>query len=124
MQLNHHQIKNLDSTIRYIENSVIRNIKSRVPTVLIQIILIINRRNKLCLATNLKLQLMMEVPSTGVKVSFRPFLIKEQKILMIAQEQGGENMITNTVVALLKIVQMVQLKIQDLPTFGHGIHVP
>ena len=33
----------------------------------------------------------LEVPSTGVKIKYRPFLIKEQKVLMIAQEQGGES---------------------------------
>ena len=29
----------------------------------------------------------MEIPSTGEKVKYRPFLVKEQKILMIAQNQ-------------------------------------
>ena len=32
----------------------------------------------------------MEVPSTGETVKYRPFLIKEQKVLMIAQETGKE----------------------------------
>ena len=32
----------------------------------------------------------LEIPSTGVKVNYRPFLVKEQKVLMIASEQGGE----------------------------------
>ena len=32
----------------------------------------------------------MEVPSTGTKVKFRPFLVKEQKVLMVAQETGNE----------------------------------
>ena len=30
----------------------------------------------------------MVQPSTGEKIEFRPFLVKEQKILMIAQETG------------------------------------
>ena len=32
----------------------------------------------------------MEVPSIGNGVKYRPFLIKEQKVLMIAQETGKE----------------------------------
>lgn len=32
----------------------------------------------------------MTVPSTGEAVKFRPFLVKEQKLLMIAQETGNE----------------------------------
>ena len=32
----------------------------------------------------------MEVPSTGTKVKFRPFLVKEQKVLMVAQETGND----------------------------------
>ena len=32
----------------------------------------------------------MEVPSTGTKVKYRPFLVKEQKVLMVAQETGSQ----------------------------------
>ena len=31
-----------------------------------------------------------ELPSTGEKIKYRPFLVKEQKILMIAQESENE----------------------------------
>ena len=30
----------------------------------------------------------MEVPSTDEKIQFRPFLVKEEKILLIAMESG------------------------------------
>ena len=30
------------------------------------------------------------LPSTGQSVQFRPFLVKEQKIIMMAQESGDE----------------------------------
>ena len=33
----------------------------------------------------------VSVPSTGKEVKFRPFLVKEQKILMIAFEAQDEN---------------------------------
>ena len=35
----------------------------------------------------------LEVPSTGEKLQFRPFLVKEQKTLMIAQESEDETVI-------------------------------
>ena len=42
------------------------------------------------------------VPSTKQKVSFRPFLVKEQKILMIAQESNDPAMMTRTVCQLVE----------------------
>ena len=30
----------------------------------------------------------LEVPSTGEKIKYRPFLVKEEKILLIAMESG------------------------------------
>jgi hypothetical protein len=35
----------------------------------------------------------LELPSTGEKLKYRPFLVKEQKTLMIAQESGDEKVI-------------------------------
>ena len=32
----------------------------------------------------------LELPSTGEKVKYRPFLVKEQKILMLAQESDND----------------------------------
>ena len=44
----------------------------------------------------------LEVPSTGLKISYRPFLVKEQKVLMIAQEQGGEKSLLKAVGNIIK----------------------
>ena len=38
----------------------------------------------------------LELPSTGEKLKYRPFLVKEQKALMIAQESGDDKIIENT----------------------------
>ena len=38
----------------------------------------------------------LSLPSTGKKIKFRPFLVKEQKALMIAQESEDEKVIENT----------------------------
>ena len=43
----------------------------------------------------------LEVPSTGEKVKFRPFLVKEQKILMIAEESKDDNQIYNAMETLI-----------------------
>ena len=44
----------------------------------------------------------MEIPSTKEKVKFRPFLVKEQKMLMIAQESKDPNMMANTMCELIE----------------------
>ena len=43
----------------------------------------------------------LELPSTGEKVKFRPFLIKEQKILMMAQESENETEIADAVLNII-----------------------
>ncbi len=37
----------------------------------------------------------LELPSTGEKIKYRPFLVKEQKLLLMAQETGKEEEIAN-----------------------------
>ena len=32
----------------------------------------------------------LTLPSTNQKVEFRPFLVKEEKMLMLAQQEGGQ----------------------------------
>jgi len=39
----------------------------------------------------------LELPSTGGKIKFRPFLVKEQKLLMMAQESEKENEISDAI---------------------------
>ena len=60
----------------------------------------------------------LEVPSTGLKISYRPFLIKEQKVLMIAQEQGGEKALLKAVGNIIKDCTLGTIENpEDLPTF-------
>ena len=42
------------------------------------------------------------IPSTGVTTQYRPFLVKEQKHLMMAQESEDLNEIANTVSTLVE----------------------
>ena len=43
----------------------------------------------------------LDLPSTGKKVKFRPFLVKEQKLLMIAEESKDEKQIAETIQQLI-----------------------
>ena len=43
----------------------------------------------------------LELPSTGEKLKYRPFLVKEQKALMIAQESEDEKLMENTFAQIL-----------------------
>ena len=43
----------------------------------------------------------LTLPSTQEEIKYRPFLVKEQKILMIAQESGNEQEITDAMANLI-----------------------
>jgi len=60
----------------------------------------------------------MEVPSTGETVKYRPFLIKEQKVLMIAQETGKEGDMARAMCDIIKSCTDGKISNpQKLPTF-------
>ena len=60
----------------------------------------------------------LKMPSSGKKIKYRPFLVKEEKILIIALESRNQNEITNAVKDVLKKCVITRgIKIDDLPTF-------
>tara|TARA_B100000575_G_scaffold241729_1_gene204872 strand:+ start:995 stop:1699 length:705 start_codon:yes stop_codon:yes gene_type:complete len=59
----------------------------------------------------------MEIPSTKEKVKFRPFLVKEQKMLMIAQESKDPNMMANTMCQLIESCCENVKDVNKMPTF-------
>ena len=60
----------------------------------------------------------LKIPSTGKKIKYRPFLVKEEKILIIALESKNQNEITNAVKDVLKKCILTRgIKVDDLPTF-------
>lgn len=60
----------------------------------------------------------LELPSTGKKIKYRPFLVKEEKILILALESQDPTQITNAIKQVLKdCVQTRGVKIEDLPSF-------
>lgn len=60
----------------------------------------------------------MEVPSTGEKVEYRPFLVKEQKVLMIAQESEDQNQIVKAIMDIVRTCTFGKVdRPESLPTF-------
>ena len=60
----------------------------------------------------------LELPSNGKTIEYRPFLVKEEKILVIALESGNQNQITKAVKDVLKnCITTKGIKIDKLPTF-------
>ena len=60
----------------------------------------------------------LKLPSTNKKIKYRPFLVKEEKILILALESKSQNEITNAVTDVLKKCILTRgVKVDDLPTF-------
>ena len=58
------------------------------------------------------------LPSTGKKLKYRPFLVNEEKLLILALESKSQVEITNSVKDVLKKCVITRgVKIDDLPTF-------
>ena len=59
----------------------------------------------------------LEVPSTKKKIKFRPFLVKEEKVLLLALESEDDKNIRSAVHNLLKGCISSRIKIDKLATF-------
>ena len=59
----------------------------------------------------------LTLPSTDVKVQYRPFLVKEEKILYMALESGDEQQMQSATRDILKQVTFNKLDVEQLPTF-------
>ena len=58
------------------------------------------------------------LPSNGKKIKYRPFLVKEEKVLILALETGDTSDITRAIKDVLKAcVQTRGVKVDQLPTF-------
>ena len=57
------------------------------------------------------------VPSTKKKIKFRPFLVKEEKILLMALETNDEKNIRESIYELLKSCITTRIKLENLATF-------
>ena len=60
----------------------------------------------------------LTLPSTGKKIKYRPFLVKEEKLLILALDSKNQFEITNSVKDVIrKCVLTKGIKVDDLPTF-------
>ena len=59
----------------------------------------------------------LTLPSTDVKVQYRPFLVKEEKVLYMALESGDEKEMQSATKDILRAVTFNKLEVETLPTF-------
>jgi len=60
----------------------------------------------------------LTLPSNKKKIKYRPFLVKEEKLLVLALESDDTKQITNAIKAVLKsCIETRGVKVESLPTF-------
>ena len=60
----------------------------------------------------------LELPSTGQEIQYRPFLVKEEKLLVLALESENTKEITTAIKNVIKsCIQTKNIKVESLPTF-------
>ena len=60
----------------------------------------------------------LELPSSGKTIQYRPFLVKEEKLLVIALESEDTKQITTAIKAVIKAcIKSKGVKVEALPTF-------
>ena len=60
----------------------------------------------------------LELPSLKKKIKYRPFLVKEEKLLVLALESEDTKQITTAIKTVLKsCIQTRGIKVENLPTF-------
>lgn len=57
------------------------------------------------------------IPSTGKKIRFRPYLVKEEKVLMLAAETKDPSLMMNAIVDTVSACITEKININDLTTF-------
>ena len=59
----------------------------------------------------------LELPSTGEEIQYRPFLVKEQKLLMMAQESENDNEIVDMVSQIVNACTFEKIDVDTSPMF-------
>ena len=59
----------------------------------------------------------LELPSTDEKVKFRPFLVKEEKILLIAMENDNQEEMLNAIKQIIKNCTFDKIDVEKIPLF-------
>ncbi len=59
----------------------------------------------------------LHLPSNNKLIKYRPFLVKEEKVLLLALESEDENQIKSAVKDVIKNCVISKIKVDDLPSF-------
>jgi hypothetical protein len=60
----------------------------------------------------------LELPSTRQTIKYRPFLVREEKLLVLALESEDTKQITNAIKTVIKnCIETKNIKVESLPTF-------
>ena len=59
----------------------------------------------------------LKLPSTGQKIKYRPFLVKEEKILLIAAESKDNNQILHAMEQVISNCLIDKIDMEDMPSF-------
>jgi len=60
----------------------------------------------------------LDLPSTGQTIKYRPFLVREEKLLVLALESEDSKQITNAIKTVIKnCIETKNIKVESLPTF-------
>ena len=59
----------------------------------------------------------LEVPSTKEKITYRPFLVKEEKILLLALEENDELTIARALKQIVNNCTFENLSVDSMPVF-------
>ena len=60
----------------------------------------------------------LELPSSGQTIKYRPFLVKEEKLLVLALESEDTKQITTAIKTVIKnCIETKNIKVESLPTF-------
>ena len=56
----------------------------------------------------------LTLPSTGKTLKFRPFLVKEEKILLIALESGEEKDMMNAITDMAENIDQIEKELEEV----------
>jgi hypothetical protein len=59
----------------------------------------------------------LQLPSNGKTIKYRPFIVKEEKVLLLALESEDEAQIKDAVKNLIKNCVITRIKVDELPAF-------
>jgi len=62
-------------------------------------------------------QYTLKVPSSGKEIKYRPFLVKEEKILLIAMESENQQQIINATKTIIENCVYGDINVDNMPTF-------